>query len=241
MFVTTASAATLVIDDFATPNPGQKFFILGPPGNSNPDPYLMKHQASSIAGGERDVFIDVLGSAQIGSALGIVGRDMDSGAEAMQIATSPGPGSSVTLQYDGIDPDAGGLTNGHGLNLDLTGGGTNTQLLMHVVSSDAQGGMQLDITVTSPSGLSSVFHGNVNDDGKLYDYVLPFSQFVGNASFSNVDSMTFVFNGIGTRNVDFKIDLIHAIVPEPSSVALLGAGAVGLVFCAARRRKPRSL
>ena len=162
----TAPAAQITIDDFdgpAPPSPGQAFFITGTNGGGDPSPFLLKQsQASGVLGGQRDSLVNVIGTAQLGSALGVVGWDTSRNAGLFQINTTPGPGSAVILQYDGVDTDtprAGGnpaaLVTGTGLgNFDLTSGGTNSTLRLRFASSDAPGGLTGAVTNASSAKTS---------------------------------------------------------------------------------------
>ena len=246
----TAHAAPIMIDDFdgpAPPSAGQTFFITGSNGGGDPSPYLLKQsQASGILGGQRDSLVNVIGTAQLGSALGVVGWDNSRNAGLFQINTTPGPGSAVILQYDGADADTptapgtpAALVNGQGLgNVDLTSGGTNNALVLRFASCDAAGGLTINISATTAGGGTSTYTGSVADHASAYDLLIPFSSFAhtGGGVLTSISSITLVFNVTGVPNVDFALNSIAA-VPEPPAFALLAVGACGLLVCGWRRRK----
>lgn len=242
LVVVPAADATL-IDEFDFPNPGEVLFLRG----KNPAPTsaaLLKHKHAfaKIVGGERDTFIEVLGVPQLISAGALVGYDPDYFLTALQIQTYGEPGTIVTLQYDGVDTGDtvdGGLDNARGLACDLTDEGINTALLLRFAGSDGADpdGLDLQITATNPllgSATLRETHYIPNSLGPL-EYFVEFTDFNvadPGSFFRQVDSLTFVFNGDGTPNVDYEIDLIVA-VSEPATLVLLGFGI--LIFVAVGR------
>lgn len=242
----TARAATVMIDDFEGPTPGRTYFITGSSGGGDPSPLLMKQsQASGILGGQRDSLVNVIGTAQLGSALGVVGWDAARNAGLFQINTTPGPGSAVALQYDGTDADAPGapaqLTNGQGLGgFDLSSGGSNNVLKLTFASCDAPGGLTINISATSPGGGTSSFLTSVADHNSKYELLIPFSSFThtGTGTLTSINSISFLFNVAGVPNVDFALDSIAA-VPEPSTCVLLAVGVCGLLASGWSRKRQR--
>jgi len=259
-----APAASIMIDDFGLPNPGDPFFISA----LNPDSsgrVLIKHSVfekdeEHLLGAERDVFVEVCGPPMAISAGGIVAFDPDSQLGLLQIATFGEAGTTVTVQYDGpdtLDSVEGGLVNAYGLpELDLTCGGGNDGFLLHFAGTDGvePDGLDIRVLATSPApdGIDkrvAVYTGYCPNSYLPYDVFIPFSEFVvaGEAGedplsakevLSSVDSVTFEFNGHATPNVDFELDYI-SVVPEPSALMLLGLTAGLLVIMQCRRRKRR--
>jgi len=238
-----AAAAVVVIDDFNHPVPADRFFISGPAGLGDPNPTLIQASGPGIMGGQRDVLIEVVGTAHPASANGLVGFDLDFNLGALQLQTHA-PGTSATLQYDGPDVEAGTLTDARGLSTDFSFGGLGTGIVIDFLSVDTPlgPGLTLDIVITSSAGGTAAFSDVIPENAGPLRYMAPFSAFTtsGPFSLSAVDSATFAFNGVADPHVDFEIDQIGInVIPEPSSAVLFG-----LVLCYpaaqrwARRRRP---
>ena len=242
-----AIAGIIVIDEFDKPDsPKDVFFIRGPSGTD--DEYLVQHADSSIIGGERDVLVEVLGTAGPLSAAGMIGYESDYyDAGIFQLATYGEPGTKATLQYDGSDPsDIGdGVLDDVGLlpsaTADLTDSGANDRFVLRFVSSDGVDPQGLDMKIiaegkdASNNSITLTYWGYVADNDQPFTHTVLFSDFTqsGVATFGNVNSLMFLFNLDGTANIDFALDAIKA-VPEPSAWALLGCG-IALAFCRYRR------
>jgi hypothetical protein len=236
-----ASAGNIVVDDFDTPDTAELVFNLGNP--NPPSAYLVKHTLPEVLGGERDILIEVLGTAKRFSVGAMIGYDPASGIGALQVATSGNPATRIALQYDGedlADSVENGLVNAQDLSVDLTDGGTNDRFELKFAYSDGvdDRGLDIGIIATSPTGGSLVYWGYVPDSIAPSVFSISFSEFTaqGDASFSNVSSLMFLFNFDGTPNIDIGLDSIKA-VPEPSTSALLGiALLVGGAIWLRRRR-----
>lgn len=238
--------AEMVIDDFELPNDGAAYFVEGEmPGTNS---ILIQQQALGVIGGQREVFVDVLGDAEPISASVMSGYDSVNEVGLLQVATFGNPGTCVMLQYDGEDEGVGTdqivLANSHGLLHDLTGGGQFSSILFRFAGCDGVEPLGLDtsITATTPQG-DLTWSGYLANSGGPAERLVPFAWFTATPiqpndppSFSSIDSLTFEFNGNGTPDVDFELDLV-AVVPEPSTWVLLGVACCILVVHGRRRRQ----
>ncbi len=243
-------AGTIIIDNFeqpSLPSPAQTFVV--PEGTNS---FLQFNQAipSGVIGGQRDTLIQIVGDAVQLSAIGTLGHDPNSGIHALQMVTSGVAPTVATLQYSGLHSPGPGsplasLVNMHdlgdGLGIDLTNGGTNDRFLTNFLSVDAvpTSGLEMAITITSPGGKTSTANVIVPNSPNEFDFSVPFNLLVGNASPTEVDSITFVFNGANlTTNIDYKLQTL-AVVPEPAAGILMAmaAGALGLAAPGLRRRR----
>ena len=241
ILVPAGHASTVTIDSFDAPNPGATFFFPGEAPWGAGCPAGFEQAAPGVAGGERDVYVEVVGTPESISAASTIGYEEAAGTGLLRMATFGlnEPGSYLIVQYDGTDADpdpSAGLTNAELLgSLDLTGGGTNDTFQFAFRSVDAGNGLWLNLTirVTGAGGLAAVYEGRVPESGSPFVYTAAFDEFAGDDAFSAVTSLTFAFNqvGIPTPNVDFELDSIAAApVPEPSALAVLSVlGALMLV------------
>src|SRR5687768_15161337 len=222
--VAQVGAAPIVIDDFGQPNPEQ-FYVIGA---INADPLLHKTSHASILGGERDLLVDVVGTAELTSATGTIGGGVfDFGSQDAVLAS---------LQWDGVDADqllpTRALVNAQGLTVDLTGGGMNGQLVLSFTNLDAgeeSDTLPVSITLTGPAGATASFSGTIPEGIAPFDYVIPFASMstAGGFSFGNVTSIGLTLNGGTTRpDADFGLDSFTAApIPEPAALSLLGVAA----------------
>lgn len=202
----------VLIDDFDAPSPGEVFVI----DFFDPDPTLIKTADSSIVGGERDALVDVLGQASPISALGVVGFDGQAGVLSLGTAA---PGTSVTLQYDGLDADIVGppaaLVNAEGLSLDLTGGGAATALRLDFESLEMGLGTQffVEARLTGPGGETASFSGVVPEDLDPFTFLIDFADFTTSAgfSFTDVTSIEVELNPNNIPDVDLILDRISTV------------------------------
>jgi hypothetical protein len=233
-------ATPVTIDNFALPNPGT--FIVLPTG-LNPS-LVLTQPAVGALGGQRDTQFQVFGNTVSTAATGNIGHDTSFNIDAFQLGTINGntfaTPTVTTLQYSGANAgntattmnNAHNLGGGTGVNLI---NGTNDRIQISFFTSDALPavqGLDMAITITSPGGLSSTLTKDAPNSQSPFICDFPFSQFVGNADFTHVDSVRVAFNGARqTPNVDFEIRGIIA-VPEPTSLITMTLG--GVLCCAAR-------
>jgi hypothetical protein len=237
----TARATPINIDSFAQPDPCSYLSL-----DSGNNPSLATSQLTNSAlGGQRDSLIQVFGFAEPFAAVGLLGFDTSYSIPGMQLSTNGLAPTVTTLQYSGINNSntATALNNAHnlanGLGIDLSDGGTNDRFEIQFYSVDAlpTSGLDLAVTITSPGGLSSSTTVIVPSSQAEQVVDIPFSKLVGAASVTDVNSVTFVFNGQNhTANVDFGVQRLIATVPEPTSATLLVTAAVALGLAAYLKR-----
>lgn len=201
------SAATQNIDNFTDPNPASTFFISA----LNPNPYLLQTSGAGIIGGQRDLLVNVLGPTNPISANGFVGTVAVADGVFNLGSASNGPGTEVTMQYDGTDADTTALNNAMGLTADLTANGNNgIRLDFNFLQVGTGTTMDLHISATSPGGGTASFSGLITQDPSGFSVFVPFSSFstAGTFSFANVSSLQFSFNQSGVQDVDYEITQI---------------------------------
>ncbi len=226
-------AAPLMLDDFETPTPPGVLLIGVNHANSKP---FQQAGVPVTLGDQRDVRVDVLGTPKPNSAQVLIGHDAELFNKGVfQVATASAPGSVVTLQYDGEDVNADELTNAHGLSTGvLPDGGVTIDFL----SVDAPVAGNLDVLIRLYSeGAVATYSGEIAESGAPSSLFAPYASFdVGDGfSYGAVDSFEFVFNSPGQVDVDFVVDQIWTVVPEPSAWAL-GLISLACIGFATRRR-----
>ena len=196
------------IDDFSDPDPEDDFFISA----IDTSPKLLQETGPGIIGGERELLINVLGTPNPISASGFVGTvSPDNGVLNLGTASS-GPGTELTLQYDGSDPgDTVALNNAELLAADLTANGNNgLRLDFNFLQVGSGTTMDMTISATGPAGATASFTTNVTQNPSGFSLFVPFGSFstAGGFSFANVTSLSLNFNHNGVQDVDFELNQI---------------------------------
>jgi hypothetical protein len=208
-----ASGAPIVIDLFTDPQT-----ILIPPGGINP--------------------VTMNGGVSTGSnAIG--------GARTVELTRNAGAGFDVAFVFGGTydhsqaaadsgfslitwDGDTNTALNQNGFSVDLTGGGTNSFVVIPMQSD-----LAAPITMTLYSGTGNFSTVSVNTPalgfgGPFAEYYIPFSSFINGGGsgvdFNNVTAVTLLIDGSGTPGLDVLLSgpLMAAPAPEPATFGLAG-------------------
>lgn len=219
-----ATLAAAVIDDFSAPGVvGNIVTIIG-----GPNPASATTVDGSILGGARTI------TAQIGTVTpGVYDTSnilVIHGAGGFNFNSSGPTGGFVEIDYG--THAMGGLALG-----DLaTGGGQFTFDFNFLDSNNTATTIPIEIQVSTATGALS-FTGAIPVNMSPFQFTAPFASFVGPGSFSNVNGVTFIFNGFPGSETD--TDFSFAVgsngigfgplpVPEPASLigwsVLVGAG-----------------
>lgn len=227
VYAQTAAADTITIDSFDLPEPGTEFYVPGKPPWGSGNPFDHKDTAVvGVIGGERDVHVEVIGSAVTISAAGIIGWEPVYEAGIFSLGTGGRAGTFAIADYDGLD--------GAGLGgIDLTDGGTNNRFRFwfnHVDGGDAST-MALTIDVMDQDDNVATAQAAVPESTAAFSFDVPFTDFSGPGMLDNVKSISLTFNepAAPVPNVDMELNLVE-VVPEPATLVMLSAlGVLGLV------------
>lgn len=181
----------------------------------------------SMLGGERDMAV-VLGTGLLGS----VGT-VDTGV--MSFSNSPVSQGILALRYDGNDDSNALDFDGLG-GVDLTDGAASDALAFTLFFADFE--VDYRIEVIDMNGEFGFFEGTlptgISGGGDEVEIITPFAS-LSNAlvDFSDVGAISLQFSAQEPA-ADIVIDNFRTgVVPEPSSLALLALGGLGLM----RRRR----
>jgi len=245
----TKAHANYVIDDFDAPGfPNQQFIQATTTGT--------RHNGVSgvpTLGGTRD--LSVTRSSTVGTVSLNVDRIVSDFLSYSQSVTTPGASvdGALSVTYDGTS-DGGGApnTNGNPAGIagaspsptltnfaeDLTQGGVNNKLQLRFLSNS---NVLLNITVElyDGSGLSSTYTLSNYAASNATSLFIKFSDFSDPSAFSNVHAFKLIIDPASSvGGATLQLDAIQTLAtPEPTSIALLGMGVLGLAARGLRRRK----
>jgi len=192
-----------------------------------PTPYVLNLENTTVAGTidtSADTFYSVSGSDVFYSL-----TNLENDAEGLTGTSvfSAGNGKLSFNEDDGVNSELTFVyTAPVELNLETLG----EAFYFDVLSAD--GGIVMTLTVNSSTGTSAT---TVTIPGAIIAatrVLINFSSFVGNADFTALTDLT-VLIGSPSAATDFSISE-GGVVPEPSAIAILGLGLIGLGL---RRRK----
>lgn len=222
----------LMIDEFADQQvvSGNPIFPVGQSTLTSP----------SVIGGQRDLHLEYLsGPAESNLRANPYGLK-----DVLEFDQSAGVISRATVTWDGIDADMSVVPAVGGLGgTDLTQDGSNA--FAFTLGVDAAGADEtLELRIYSGEDISTATMDLTVTDGTATAFqVVPFTSFVGDASFEHVDAIQLVLGG-NSPSVDAQVGpigligpAIHNIavaIPEPSGILL---AAFAVAWIAGRRRR----
>jgi hypothetical protein len=242
----TSTSLALTIDDFSV---GELYLVTGPgfvdgsPGSDQVDLRQIQQAlpSSNVIAGMRHTFLGT-----------VYWRDETDGIAA--IAVSPADGGLLSVHTD-LEVEAFRLRYGFptdpavegelDFNLDLSAEGTRA--VVDFVSADVPAELSptMELTIwTHDEALTNRLGSSVEipfaSSQHAFAVDIALTRLVGQASLTDVDGLWLTFNGIGP-GTEFTMNSIR-IVPEPTSVALCGIAACGLLgrrWAQKRRRSGR--
>lgn len=223
--VSSASAAPVVVDHF---NSGtQTLTVTFPPIGAT----AASQAAGIMLGGQRDAELQIVGGTAGGNATLRINDVGGGGADFLIQSNASTINSTAWIGWDGIDGSAshlaGGINTLNSFNLLSTG---NTSLELDLLDVD----LSTTFTITAWNNGAAFGSGvSVSKPALSTTTVLMFgfNEFAG-INWANVGALQLT---ISSPNPSFDVTLHSLIaVPEPTSMAFLGLGAVALLR---RRRK----
>ena len=209
-FDVAGSIVGMLVDDFWTPDPHQVYNI----SDEYSAPLMVETDSSGILGGQRDLLVEIDGDPTTVSTQLLIGAD-----HGLRLA-SASPGTTITLQYDGLDVDpTDQLSVGQTFAdpVDLTAGGTNTGLRIDFDMVEAGlSASEMDIRITATGKAGSAEYVGAIPEASDPSFFVPFSSFMatGGFSFAALVGLQVVLNESAESDVDFSLNAIIAENPD---------------------------
>jgi len=245
-----SSAAILMIDDFAS--------VTTPPTKTI-DKYLVASSegglGSTVLGGVREAFTQRWNGSSISGATDATALVNTAGAGTLSFSWNStimgaGNGAALSLWYDGNKNSSFGATLSPVSNFVNGNGGPygapppNTDFVIENLSTTADLTIRVSLSTQGAysSAVKSMDYAIASNGGTATTTYLSYSKLTTafpNLDLTKVQRVRFDFIVAAGTNINFSTTRILASTPEPSTIAMLGMGAVGLVV-AHRRRKAKA-
>lgn len=219
------SAPVIVIDDFTSPQS-----VMVTPHDTAASSAVVS--SSNTIGGERDLHLQF----QYGVAESTLHSNPYGLNDVLEFDQSAGVSALATVTWDGIDGNAtDGISMGLG-GIDLTNHGINTGIELRIGIDAAGSGDTLALRIYDDSAdnySEAVTTVPITNGTATTSVIVPFSDFVGNASLTSVDAIQLELGG-QQPSIDMQVDYIgvigplvsnmqvlSSIIPEPSTLSLM--------------------
>ena len=205
----------LVIDDFDNPG-GISQEVVANPTQITDASTLFQTDETHVIGQERDLFAEFI------SGTGEVELRADAfDSDRLQFATGGGVQGTIQVIWDGDDMDAGTITMG--LNgRDLTEGNVNEGIGMQLGVDASGSSNNVNMTIRLYQGSSASFSEVTTPipttDGTATEYLfVPFTDFTGSVSPTNVDAIELIVDGSSSPSFDGELLFLGALAPKTAN------------------------
>ena len=212
-----AGTPNLIVDSFQT----NQSVTASPPAPSSDGSTLGFADESEVIGAERDLFVELVSG--VGEVQLVV--NPFNLLEVLQFNSSSGVQGSAVVTWDGDDADANPIPSMGLGGRDLTQGGVNTGFAMQLGIDTAGMGdvLTLSLYQGDAANVSSVSVEIPVTDGTATAYLfVPFTDFTGPVSPSNVDAIQMTLGMENVPSADGQVSLLGVIGPKIFNIANAG-------------------